>query len=255
MGHNANGKTVAIIPARAGSKRLPGKNVKELAGRPLLAYSILAAWATPGIDEVWVTTDSRDYAALATEWGGHVVMRPLALAGDTVSTLDTLAHVLSRWGVNPGQMGIRPDWVVLLQPNCPLRDPSDIQSMIEVTQESYADGMLSVQPGPFKVGHTDRNNYWRPGYPFGSRKQDLPLDGREDGNIYVFKAENVWKNNRLHGKRMGAKASRPEQSLANVDTQSDWDLTEFLFHHYGYDEMFDELEAAWRKSLAPTPSS
>jgi len=235
-------KVVAIIPARSGSKRLPNKNIMELDGRPLLAYSILIARSTPAIDEVWVTTDSPEYAVIASEWGAQIIMRPPELAADNTSTLDTLRHALQE---------VEADWVVLLQPNCALRRVEDVESAVVHTLMYYSDGLLSVQLGPFKIGTVSAVHagtfmaapYWRPKYRFGSRKQDMGKEWREDGNIYVLNGKNIRDKKRLHGRKMGIRESRMEQSAANIDTQFDFDLTTYLYHQYGYHQMFAELES------------
>jgi len=238
-----------ILNSRTDDKR----SILSSACRPLLAYSIMIARATPSIDEVWVTTDSEAYAGIAHLWGAQVVMRPLELSADNTSTLATLQHALTiiqqqsnPIGDSEGAIGyVRtwvPDWVVLLQPNCPLRWGSDVEQLLAKTL-IYKDGVLSVQSGPFKIGKVKHSNlHWLPKYSFGIRKQDMAEEYREDGNLYVFKAKNLWDKHRLHGKQMGILKSRPEQSLANIDTQFDFDLTNYLYHQYGYKEMFQELE-------------
>lgn len=125
-----NGKRViAIIPARGGSKGLPGKNIKELCGKPLIAWSIEAGLASQYIDEVMVTTDSEEIAHIARDFGANVpFIRPAELASDTATTFDTVKHVIDYYQ-NEENMSF--DYVVLLEPTSPLRDSHDIDESIE----------------------------------------------------------------------------------------------------------------------------
>lgn len=125
-----NGKTViAIIPARSGSKGLPGKNIKELCGKPLIAWSIEAGLDSMYIDEVMVTTDSEKIANIARQFGASVpFLRPAKLASDTATTIDTVKHVI---GFYERELQKKFDYVVLLEPTSPLRKESDLDGMIE----------------------------------------------------------------------------------------------------------------------------
>lgn len=124
------GKSViAIIPARAGSKGLPGKNIKPLCGKPLIAWSIEAGLGSKYIDEVMVTTDSEEIALIAREYGASVpFLRPTTLSSDTATTLDVVKHTLAYY---KHRMRKSFDYVVLLEPTSPLRDRVDINSAIE----------------------------------------------------------------------------------------------------------------------------
>ena len=110
-------KVLAIIPARGGSKRLPGKNIKLLNGKPLIAHSIEFAMNSGVIDKLIVSTDSDDIAAVAKQYGAEVMMRPAELATDTAKTAPVLLHVADELE----KQGYVPDIVVLLQPTCPVR--------------------------------------------------------------------------------------------------------------------------------------
>src|SRR4051794_4871806 len=103
---------LAIIPARGGSKRLPGKNLAPFGGRPLIAWSIAAARAMPEVARVAVTTDDPAIANVAREWGAEVVDRPSHLAGDETPTLDALIHAASEMD----SRGVGFDGLLLLQP-------------------------------------------------------------------------------------------------------------------------------------------
>lgn len=132
--------TIAVIPARAGSTRLPGKNVRLLAGRPMLAWTIQAAQAARTIDRVVVSTDDPEAAAVAEAMGaGPVVSRPERLAGADASVIDAIEHALGAAG---GQWSA----VVLLQPTSPLRLAVDVDGAVELFRRSGAPAVISVSP-------------------------------------------------------------------------------------------------------------
>lgn len=124
-----NGKSVlAIIPARGGSKGLPGKNIRPLCDKPLIAWSIEQARACPEIDSVVVSTDSRKIADVAKSFGAEVpFLRPEHLSGDTASSIDVILHAVNYMG----EHGSNFDLVVLLEPTSPLRDVDDISGAIK----------------------------------------------------------------------------------------------------------------------------
>lgn len=115
------GPTYAIIPARSGSKGIPSKNVKQLGAHPLIAYSILAALKTPGIDRVIVSTDSPEYADIAKNYGAEApFLRPADISGDKASDLECMLHALEFFKSNDGEI---PSHLVHLRPTTPLRSP------------------------------------------------------------------------------------------------------------------------------------
>jgi len=122
-------KIYALIPARSGSKGVPGKNVRLLDGHPLLAWSIVAGSCAQRIDRVFVSTDSDDYAAIAKAYGAEVpFLRPAELAQDGSTDVEFLAHAITWWREHEGEL---PDLIVLLRPTTPLRDPVLLDTAIE----------------------------------------------------------------------------------------------------------------------------
>lgn len=120
------GRTWAVVPARAGSKGLPGKNVALLAGRPLVEHAVLQAQRVAGIDEVVVTTDDAAVARIARRLGAHLVDRPADLAGDLARSVDAVLHALEVTSARDE------DAVVLLQPTSPLRRDEDVRRCLVV---------------------------------------------------------------------------------------------------------------------------
>ncbi|MHC4921877.1 MAG: cytidylyltransferase domain-containing protein, partial [Planctomycetota bacterium] len=136
-------QTVAIIPARAGSKGIANKNIKPLGGYPLLAYTVVAASLCDEIDRVVVSTDSEEYAEIARRFGAEVpFLRPAALAGDASRDIDFVRHALDWFDQHEGQL---PELLVHLRPTTPLRDPAQIGAAIRTLRaEGHATSLRSA---------------------------------------------------------------------------------------------------------------
>jgi len=134
-------KVLCVIPARSGSKGLPGKNIKELMGKPLLAYSIEHAKASKYIDRIVVSTDGLEIAGVALRHGAEVpFLRPNELAGDQSSTIDALLHAVEE--VEGSGYGF--DYLVLLHVTTPLRSAEDVDACIELLAGTNAESVFSV---------------------------------------------------------------------------------------------------------------
>lgn len=134
-------KHIAVIPARSGSKGLKNKNIMELNGKPLMAYTIEAALSSGIFDCVHVSTDSEMYAEIAREYGADVpFLRLKELSGDTISSWDALRYVMERYQ----ELGKEFEYVTLLQPTSPLRDAKDIENAYKIFEEKNADAVISV---------------------------------------------------------------------------------------------------------------
>lgn len=134
-------KTVAFIPARGGSKGLPGKNIRDCAGHPLLAYSIKSALECDLIDHVFVSTDCPKIAAVAKDYGSRVLMRPDILASDTALPKDAILYHLAA-------MDEASDLIVLLQPTSPLRTSEDISACVQPIIDDVADSVATFVSSP-----------------------------------------------------------------------------------------------------------
>lgn len=136
-------KTLAIIPARGGSKGIPGKNVRLVGGAPLIAHMIRAARAARSVDRLVVSTDSEEIAAVARAEGAEVVMRPPDISGDLASSESALLHVLATLAATEGY---RPELLVFLQCTSPLTTAGDIDGTVESLRRDQAETALAVAP-------------------------------------------------------------------------------------------------------------
>jgi CMP-N,N'-diacetyllegionaminic acid synthase len=142
-------KTVALIPARAGSKGVAHKNIKMLGSKPLIAYTIEAARKTTGIDSVYVTTESQDIAQIAQQHGADILFRPEELALDSVQTDEVFLYALRQLQYR----GVEPDALVLLQPTSPFRGWRDIERALELYYEMEGDFTILS-------GYRDKGYHW-----------------------------------------------------------------------------------------------
>jgi len=227
---------VAVIPARDNSKRLPEKNIRELDGRPLIAYSCLIARACNTIDRVVVASDSPYILDQARPYADVFIKLPEPYTTDAAPLTETLQYVIT----HPKLDYIEYDWVVLLQPTCPLRQPSLVDKWIREIEGKEVDGVVSVDIDNYKLG-THAGNLFAPTYHPMTPKALIQPQMRENGVLYVFKTANV-----LSGfpftYRMVPVQTPKDQSLGNVDDQFTWDLMEHFYYTRGYKELFDSIE-------------
>lgn len=145
--NNTELNVLGVIPARGGSKRLPRKNIKVLAGKPLISYTIEAARNAESLTDYLVSSEDREIISIAEQYGAPVpFVRPASLATDKVRNIDVVYHALQHM---ESEKGIKYDIIVLLQPTCPIRDPQDIDMTVEMLASSDIDTVASVK-GPFK---------------------------------------------------------------------------------------------------------
>ncbi len=141
---------LVIIPAKERSTRLPGKNMKDLCGKPMMAYPILAAKGAHGVNRVVVSTESEKIKKIAEQYGAEVpFLRPIELTEDAVTSQDVLVHALDEL---KKLEGYEPDYVLLLYPTSPLLSRERIEQAIALAIEKNADSVIS--------GHYDKGHYW-----------------------------------------------------------------------------------------------
>lgn len=221
---------LAIIPARAGSKRLPDKNIKYLAGKPLIVHSIECARKTPCISRIIVSTDSEKIQAIAIEAGAEVpFLRPPQLATDTATTVEVISHAL-HYLVQHEAIAYR--YLVLLQPTSPLRTTGDIMTAFKLLTTSEADSVVSVAQTPFKGSHWVTVKDGRIALPTPAEEARAGFF-RLNGAIYISKMENLLHHGTLLGKTI-IPYFMPEFRSIDIDTLEDFRIAEALMHSYDH---------------------
>ena len=227
-----NGKKVlAIIPARGGSKGLPGKNVKELCGKPLIAWSIEQAKYCNDIDRIVVSTDDEEIAEVAKKYGAEVpFIRPAELANDTASTVDVIFHAIN-WLKE--YENYRPEYILLLQPTSPLRTVEDIRTAIQTLKDKDVRAVVSVC-------ETDHHPWWSNTLPedgnmgnfirleiLNKRRQDLPVFYQLNGAIYLADTDYLHECNGFLGPYTFA-YKMPKNRSVDIDSDLDFKLAKLL---------------------------
>ncbi len=224
-------KVLGVITARGGSKGLPGKNLKPLAGKPLIAYTVAAARDSGAFDRVILSTDAADIAAAGRALGCDVPFtRPAELARDDTPHLPVLRHALS-WLDERQQY--RPDAVMILQPTSPFRQPRHIRESIALLDRSGADSVVSVSEVPahynpmraLRVDEQGIASLFVSGQPVRrriNRRQDMPPAWTMNGAIYLFRTPLLCAAEpSLYGDRTAAYVMSHEDGLS-IDSIHDW---------------------------------
>ena len=220
---------LAIIPARGGSKRLPRKNLLDLCGKPLIAWSIEAALKSKYISKVIVSSDDEEILNIAKEYKADFIKRPDELASDTATTFDTLKHTLENVE--------KYDYVVLLQPTSPLRTEKHINEAIELLEEKNADAIISVcemEHSPLWSNTLDENlditNFLRDEV-LNKRSQDLPKYYRLNGAIYICKTDKLLQNKGFFLKENIYAYKMNKKHSVDIDEEIDFIIAEKLMQH------------------------
>lgn len=217
---------VAIIPARGGSKGIPGKNVHPLAGRPLIVHTIEQARCSELISLTVVSTDDQAIAEVSRQAGAMVIQRPADLSGDTASSESALIYTINTLA---SEHGIAPELVVFLQCTSPLRRDGDIDKAIRTLHDKHADSLLSVSSSHRFLWEENEGVARSINYDFRNRprRQDMQPQYAENGSIYVFRPQALLASgNRLSGKI--ALYRMDEDAAVDIDTMIDMKLAEAL---------------------------
>ncbi|PRD51946.1 acylneuraminate cytidylyltransferase family protein [Sphingobacterium gobiense] len=221
---------LAIIPARGGSKGLPGKNIRPLCGKPLIAYTIEAAAKSKYITDVFVSTDSQEIAEIATEWGGWVPeLRPNRLASDTAKSIDVIIYTIS---LLSEKFGKKYDSVVILQPTSPLRTECHIDESIELFHRKRADSVISyteMEHPIFWSKYIDEELRFIDVFhnSMMSNRQEYKKTYLPNGAIYVVSTKQIETEN-LYSKKSFAYVM-PRGASIDIDSDIDFKLAELLF--------------------------
>ena len=221
---------LGIVTARGGSKGVPRKNIRLLAGKPLLQYTAEAALASERLTHTILTTDDEEIAEVGRRCGLDVpFMRPAALAEDKTPTLPVLQHAVSQLEAE----GKRYDAICLLQPTNPLRQTETIDGCIDLMIQSQADSVVTMLPVPHEY-----NPHWvyiqdqdgRFQLSTGEaqpipRRQSLPPAYHREGSVYVMRRDVLMEQNSLYGDTLLGYLLEPKMSV-NIDTWEDWQIAE-----------------------------
>ena len=227
-------RNIAIIPARSGSKGLKDKNIKELCGKPLIAYTIEAAIKSGQFDEVMVSTDSAHYAEIAKKFGASVpFLRSKETASDTASSWSMVEEVLQKYS----QIGKNFDTFCLLQPTSPLRGAENIREAYELYKEKASFAVVSVcetEHSPLWSGNLPANHEFIDFVSETSTKQRQAGKKyyRLNGAIYIVDIERFCKEKFLYTRGSFAYIMSQNQSV-DIDTEIDFYLAEVLLEHNG----------------------
>lgn len=224
-------RALGLIPARAGSKGIVGKNLRPLGGRPLVVRSIDVARASGVLERIVVTTESSEIARVAREAGAEVpFLRPSDLATDDAPMLPVVQHAVA--ALEAG--GWSPDAVVLLQPTAPLRTPEHVRSALGLLVREGCDSVVSVVAVPrhfaphfvFRVDGSGRLTPFMPDAARYTRRQDVPAAYSRDGTVYAF-WRRVLERGTLYGDDVRPLILSPEESV-NLDEPDDWARAESM---------------------------
>lgn len=219
---------LAVITARSGSKGLKDKNIKLLGSRPLLVYSIAAARDSGMFAQVFVSTDSEQYAEISREYGADVpFLRSEEIAGDHASSWDAVREALERYE----RLGQKFDTVTLLQPTSPLRSAADIVNGYRLLCEKEADYVIGVC-------RTDHSPLWCNTLPddmsmdgfigkevYNKSRQELPVYYRINGALYIARVPALDGVKDIYRQGCYAYVMPPERSI-DIDTDFDFKLAE-----------------------------
>ena len=220
-------KILALIPARGGSKGVPGKNIKILEGKPLIAYTVEQVNASKLVDRLILSTDDEEIASVAKEIGLEVpFMRPDELANDTAGSLAVVQHALDFMEAQ----GEVYDAVCLLQVTSPYRPEGCIDEAIKLFIQTRPDALVSVRKVPdefnphwiFEISKNDRLKISTGEEKIIPRRQELPSAYHRDGAIYISSVDTIRNKGSLLGDDIVA-FPIDSPKLINIDTMDDWD--------------------------------
>jgi N-acylneuraminate cytidylyltransferase len=185
---------IGIITARGGSKRLPRKNIKTLAGKPMIAWTIDAANESKVLSNVYVSTEDEEIAHVARQWGAEVLIRPKALAKDDTLSIDVIVNVINELGLDNN------DYIMLLQPTSPLRTQGDIRNCVACLKTTKSDNIVSTTNG------TEKPN----------------------GAIYLNKVTSLLTTRTFYPEYKTVWYVMPAERSVDIDTGQDFQLAESL---------------------------
>ncbi|MBQ7657446.1 MAG: pseudaminic acid cytidylyltransferase [Butyrivibrio sp.] len=223
-------KTLAMITARGGSKRIPRKNIKEFNGKPIIAYSIEAALGSGVFDEVMVSTDDEEIAEIARNYGAKVpFLRSEKTSNDFATTTDVIEEVLDTYK----ERGEEFDIFCCIYPTAPFITSKRLKDAVEELAKSDADSLIPVvrfsYPPQRAMEVHDGRLVFRQPENLKKRSQDLEPHFHDAGQFYVVRSESFFKN---HGIMVGdiLPMELSELEVQDIDNEVDWKLAELKYN-------------------------
>jgi CMP-N,N'-diacetyllegionaminic acid synthase len=218
-------RVLGVIPARGGSKGVPRKNVRLLAGKPLIGWTIEQAAQSRYIDRVIVSSEDEEICQVAKQSGAEIpFVRPAELASDTASGVDVLCHAVENAGADY-------DYVVLLQPTSPLRESTDIDAAIEYCVEQAVTSVVSLAEAtksPYWMYHMKEGGELTPFVDnAASNRQELPQSYALNGAVYVLEVARLLASRKILDEQTLGYVMPAERSY-DIDTETDFLICEFL---------------------------
>lgn len=229
----AKPRIIGLIPARGGSKGIPGKNLRSLGGKPLLQLAHEAAMGSGVVERVILSTDSEEIAALGRKVGIEVpFLRPPEFAQDDTPMIAVLKHMIEHLRAG----GDVPDAIMILQPTAPLRRAEHLRKAGELLVPEEVDSVVGVTEIPqhyaphyaMKVTPEGRLTHYLPDSASIKRRQDVPKAYSRDGTVYLFRLSTLEKYNDIYGANCIPLVVPSDETL-NLDTPEDWEQAERVF--------------------------
>ena len=218
-------RVLGVVPARGGSKGVPRKNVRPLAGEPLIGHTLRSALAAPEIDRLVVSTEDAEIAEVARSYGVRVVDRPAALASDESPTEAALLHALEVLEAE----GERFDVVLVLEPTSPLRSPATIRRAVAICVDGGAPSVLPVRETRENIGFV-RDGLFRPVVPGAPRRrQEREPFYVESSTVYACRVDYLRRTGTLVAERWAALVV-PGDEAADINSEEDFRWVEFLLN-------------------------
>lgn len=218
---------LAFIPARGGSKRIPGKNIKLFLGKPLIAYSIEYAKKCSEVDKVIVSTDDADIKAVSENYGAEVILRPEEISGDFSPTAAAAKHALEVLEQN----NYHPEIVLTLQPTNPLRRPSDLPRAIRIFREENPGALITVSKNNRKFGVIKDKRFNAQNYIPGTRSQDLEQLYFENGLLYLTSPELI-KRGEIFGNDIYPMEVEDIGGYIDIDEPEEFAVAEIVYNKF-----------------------
>ena len=224
-------RVLAIIPARGGSKGVPGKNIKTLGNKPLITHAVACAKKAKKVTDIVVTTDSEEIEKVVSDLGIKVIKRPKNLAKDDSNVVTAVQHAYN-------ELKGDYDIIILLQPTAPLRTAKDLDAIVQIFEDSEnVENVVSVVPmddiHPARMYNMDFNKALTPFIPNTEtlRRQDLVPVYYRNGCFYAVRVDAFLKQKKFMVENKKAYIMNPEW-LINIDTPRDFMLAQLLFNEW-----------------------